>query len=112
MVEEAADASFKAIRKHVDGSGGTAWDIRVITGGVRDSLGIDPVTERNASVMTTVGFDESGLHPTGRDMASLLSALFAGTFRMEARPVIENTWAGELSSSLPDIPRSKGLVRV
>ncbi len=110
IVTEAAAESFKAIRKHVDGSGGTDWDIGVVTGGVRDSLGIDPIVQRGWWTETVVGFDEGGLHPTGSNMAAVLSGLFNGTANRHGRPVINNTWAEELSSSLSDIPKAHGLI--
>lgn len=111
IVDEAAQLTYDRLRSHVDGSGGTPWDIGVVTGGVRDSLGIDATKATGDGFEATVGFDETGLHPSGQAMQAVLMSVFVGTTKRDGRPVIENTYAQELSIELPNIPRSKGLVR-
>lgn len=83
------------------GSSAKAWDIFVVTGGVRDSLGVEPITSRGFFHQTFVGFEDSGTHPTGHPMGDLLSKLFEGTSKMAGRPVIENTFNQEIVTRLP-----------
>ena len=83
------------------GTSARAWDIFVVTGGVRDSLGIDPIRSRGFFHQTFVGFEDAGAHPTGHPMNDLLAWLFEGTAKIPGRPVIENTFNQEIVNRLP-----------
>jgi len=91
------------------GAAGLAKEYQIIeqSGGLRESLGIDPRQHSVSTVRTFVGFDDAGTHRSSRangstrtvDMNRLLNWLINGTATLVGRPVLINS----LGEAIPDM---------
>ena len=93
------------------GAAGLEKEYQIIeqSGGLRSSLGIDPLQRSVSTVRTFVGFDDSGTHKSTRvnggtrsvDMNRLLNWLINGTATLVGRPVLINS----LGEAIPEMKK-------